>query len=203
VAVLSETAHAEETQALRSNRRGAVQLLKRVRDGTLEAGEISTHERRVCVAYLRLEGYTQEEIAEIFAVHRHTIARDERANRAELARLVDELDVRSVAGGLIAWARHLTAKAIKEKDYALAWRVQREVVADLQSLGYLPKAAEQHDVRIGTFADLAKLALEPLAVEPSAVEPNAAPLVETGDDAPALLDAPQGVTGDEEARRGD
>jgi hypothetical protein len=51
------------TRTLRSNRRGAVQLLKRLREGTLDVSEISTHERRVCVAYLRLEGYTQEEAA--------------------------------------------------------------------------------------------------------------------------------------------
>jgi transcriptional regulator with XRE-family HTH domain len=156
------------------------------------------------VAYLRLEGYTQEEIAEIFGVHRHTIARDEKMNRAELARLVDELDVRSVAGGLIAWAKHLTAKAIKEKDYALAWRVQREVVADLQGLGYLPKAPEQHEVRIGTFADLVKLAQEPLVVEADAVDENGAPaLVEAGDDVPVLLDAPRDETLDEEPQHGD
>jgi len=61
--VLSETSNAKETRPLRSSRRGAVQLLKRVRDGTLDAKEISTQERRVCVAYLRLEGYTQEEAA--------------------------------------------------------------------------------------------------------------------------------------------
>jgi hypothetical protein len=103
-----------------------------------------------------------------------------------VARLVDELDVRSVAGGLIAWAKHLTAKAIREKDYALAWRVQREVVADLQSLGYLPKVAQQHDVRIGTFADLVKLALEPLAVEP-----HGAPPVEAGGEERALIEAPK------------
>lgn len=114
-------------------------------------------------------------------MHRHTIARDEKANRAEVARLVDELDVRSVAGGLIAWAKHLTAKAIREKDYALAWRVQREVVADLQGLGYLPKVAQQHEVRIGTFADLVKLA----------VEPNGAPPVEAGGEGRALIEAPK------------
>jgi len=109
-----------------------------------------------------------------------------------VARLVDELDVRSVAGGLIAWAKHLTAKAIREKDYALAWRVQREVVADLQGLGYLPKVAQQHEVRIGTFADLVKLALEPLAVEP-----NGAPPVEAGEQGRALIEAPaEAVTGD-------
>ena len=144
----------------RPSRRSALELLRKVRTREVRPGEVSREERRVCVAYLRLEGYTQDEIAEIFQVHRHTIARDERAVQKEMGRLVDKLDVRAMAGGLVAWARHITAKAIKEKDYALAWKIQRELVADLQALGYLPKAAELHDVRIGTFVDLARLAGE-------------------------------------------
>ncbi len=138
---------------------GALALLKQVREGMIAPKELSTQERRVCVAYLRLEGYTQEEIAEIFGVHRQTIARDERANRKDAARLVDELDLRSVAGGLIAWAKHLTAKALKAGDHALAWKIQRELLSDLQSLGYLPRSTEQHYVEVRTVADLVRLTL--------------------------------------------
>ena len=95
------------------------------------------HERRICVAYLRLEGYTAEEIAEIFDVHRQTISRDQKALRQEAGRLVDEMDARSVSGGLIAWARHLTARALKAKDTGLAWKIQKELVGELRALGYL------------------------------------------------------------------
>lgn len=64
--------------------------------------------------------------------------------------------------------------------------MQREVIADLQSLGFLPKAAERHEVQIGTFADLAKLALEPLALEQ-----NEAAVLDVDSDAPALIEAPK------------
>jgi len=141
-------------------RRGALDVLKGVRSGAIQPSAVGTEERRVCVAYLRLEGYTQDEMAEIFRVHRRTVSRDERAIRKEAAALVDELDVRSVAGGLIAWGRHLTAKALKDGDSALAWRIQRELIQDLQSLGYLPRAPEQHTVQLSTFVDLARLAAE-------------------------------------------
>jgi len=144
----------------KSGRRSALDLLRRVRSGEIRPEEVSTHERRICVTYLRLEGYTQEEISEIFEVHRQTIARDERALRNETARLVDDIDARAMAGGLIGWARHITTKALKEKDYSLARTDQRELVSDLQGLGYLPKAAEQHDIRVGTFVDLARLAVQ-------------------------------------------
>ncbi len=88
-----------------------VDILKRIREGLLDPKEISISDRRVCVAYLRLEGYGQEGIAQIFKVHRQTIIRDEKANRLEAAKLVDEIDVKSTAGNLIIWARNLAAKA--------------------------------------------------------------------------------------------
>ena len=110
----------------------------------------------------------------------------------EAARLVDELDVKAVAGGLIGWARHLAAKAMKEKDYALVWRIERELITDLQGLGYLPKAVEQHEVRIGTFVDLARLAVEKDGKE-GLVEPPSRgklpPASGDGDAAPATLPA--------------
>ena len=155
-----------------------VDTLKKIREGFLDPKEISTSDRRVCVAYLRLEGCTQEEIAEIFKVHRQTIIRDERANRREAAKLVDEIDVKSVAGSLIAWARHLAAKALRVKNYALAWKIQRDLVSDLQSLGYLPRSPEQYHVQIGTFLDLVQLAktkVDAEVIEPESNNKNKLP----------------------------
>ena len=148
-----------------------VDILKRIRESSLDPKELSISDRRVCVAYLRLEGYRQEEIAQIFKVHRQTVIRDEKANRLEAAKLVDEIDVKSVAGNLIVWARNLTAKALKEKNYGLAWKIQRDLISDLQSLGYLPRSPEQYHVQIGTFVDLVQLAMKKVDAEP--IEPEA------------------------------
>ena len=147
-----------------------VDILKRIRERSLNPKEISISDRRVCVDYLRLEGCTQEEIAEIFKVHRQTIIRDERANRREAAKLVDDIDVKSVAGNLIAWARHLAAKALREKKYGLAWKIKIELTSVLQSLGYLPRSAEQFRVQIGTFVDLVQLAKT--KVDAKVIEPK-------------------------------
>ncbi|GAF80741.1 unnamed protein product [marine sediment metagenome] len=148
-----------------------VDILKRIRERSLNPKEISTSDRRVCVVYLRLEGCTQEEIAEILKVHRQTIIRDERANRREAAKLVDEIDVKSVAGNLIACARHLIAKTLREKNYALAWKIRKELISVLQSLGYLPRSPEQYHVQIDTFVDLVQLATK--KVDAEVIEPGA------------------------------
>lgn len=148
-----------------------VDILKRIRDGVLDPKEISVTDRRICVSYLRLEGYRQEEIAQIFKVHRLTIMRDEKANRKDAAKLVDEIDVKSVAGNLIIWARNLAAKALRKKDFALAWKIRRELISDLQSLGYLPRSPEQYNLQIGTFVDLVQLATK--KVDAEIIEPRA------------------------------
>ncbi len=142
-----------------------VDILKRIREGLLDPKQISISDRRVCVAYLRLEGCIQEEIAQIFKVHRQTIIRDEKANRLEAAKLVDEIDVKSTAGNLIVWAVHLAAMALREKDYGLAWKIQRDLISDLQSLGFLPRSPEQYNVQIGTFVDLVHLATKKVDAE--------------------------------------
>ena len=137
-----------------------IDTLRYINEGQINPKDISSADRRTCVAYLRLEGYSQQEISEIFNVHRMTIIRDEKFNRNQAAKLVDEIDIKAEAGNLIVYAKHLTAKAIREKDYNLAWKIQRQLVSDLQSLGYLPKAPEQHQVQIGTFIDLVQLAVK-------------------------------------------
>ena len=157
-----------------------VDILKRIREGSLDPKEISISDRQVCVAYLRLEGYRQEEIAQIFKVHRLTIMRDEKANRRELAKLVDEIDVKNYAGELIASARHLRAKALRKKDYTLAWNIERGLLSDLQSLGYLPRAPERHQLQIGTFVDLVQLAMKKVdaeVIKPGANNKNELPSV--------------------------
>ena len=144
----------------RTGRRGALDILRAVRTGELDPSEVAVEDRRACVGYLRLEGYTQEEIAEVFRVSRQTISNDEKVNREEAARLVDDLDVRVEAGKLIGMAEHLTAKSLREKDFRLAWQIRERLVDTLQSMGYLPRAAEQHQVQLATFADLGRLAQE-------------------------------------------
>lgn len=135
-----------------------IQLLQRIRQGAINPCTISAKLRQTCVAYLRLEGYTQVEIAEIFRVSRQTIIRDEKAIRKQYTSLVDELDVKSAAGELMATASQLAAKAIRKEDYALAWRIKCDLITKLQSLGYLPKVADKLNVSIATFADLIRLA---------------------------------------------
>lgn len=119
--------------------RGVIELLANLQAGAVEPGEVTTEERRMCISYLRLEGYNQFEMAKIFSVHRATISRDERVLTERAAKMIQGLNTDAVAGGLISWAKHLTAKAMKDRNHALVWRIQKELVDKLESLGLVGK----------------------------------------------------------------
>ena len=124
------------------NATGVIDLLSKLQSGSIRLDEVTTEERRTCVSYLRLEGYTQEEMAKIFNVHRATIGRDEKVVAERAAKMIKDLKPQAVVAGLIAWAKHITAKAMKEKDYALVWRVQKELVDELTSLGLMGRRSD-------------------------------------------------------------
>ena len=121
---------------------GVIELLAKLQSAQVSPDEVTTEERRMCVSYLRLEGYTQEEMAKIFNVHCATIGRDEKIMAERAAKMIKDLKPQAVVAGLISWAKHLTAKAMKEKDYALVWRVQKELVDVLTSLGLMGRRSE-------------------------------------------------------------
>jgi len=124
------------------NTTGVIDLLSKLHSGSIRPDEVTTEERRLCASYLRLEGYVQEEMAKIFEVHRATIGRDEKIMAERAAKMIKDLKPQAVVAGLISWAKHITAKAMKEKDYALVWRVQKELVDELTSLGLMGKRSE-------------------------------------------------------------
>ena len=119
--------------------RGVIELLAGLQAGAASPDDVSTEERRMCVSYLRLEGYTQDEMAKVFAVHRATVSRDEKVLAERAAKMIQGLNTDAVAGGLIAWAKHLTARAMKDRNHALVWRIQKELVDKLESLGLVGK----------------------------------------------------------------
>jgi hypothetical protein len=121
---------------------GVIELLAQLQSGQIAVDEITTEERRLAVSYLRLEGYTQEEMAKIFEVHRATIGRDEKIMAERAAKMIKDLKPQAVVAGLLGWAKHITAKAMKEKDYALVWRVQKELVDELTSLGLMGRRSD-------------------------------------------------------------
>lgn len=135
-----------------SPERGVIDLIRRVRAGELAPSLLSPEDRRACVGYLTLEGYSVADIAAVLRTSDRTVARDRVKVREENAveaspellprmvgRLIAEAD--ATIGRLRRIGREKeTPPAAKVDAERGAWAATRELVQSLQRLGYLPTA---------------------------------------------------------------
>lgn len=126
-------------------------MISRIKDHELQPQSLSTEDRRRCVEVLRGEGYSLAEIGRILKRNERTIRRDLQALRAEHALSPDPHLAEQFIGGLVKEAEasmaHLRRLARESKASVMerlmaetsAWKVYREMIEKLQSLGYLPR----------------------------------------------------------------
>jgi hypothetical protein len=120
--------------------KNAAEVLSMIRDGTLRASELSAQDRRPVVAYLRLEGYSKEEMSRLFEINVRTIAADLALLSKDRTKVITKLSLLEVAGRLYQNAKHLARKARREGSYSTAWKIEKELVQSLQDLGLVYRA---------------------------------------------------------------
>lgn len=132
----------------------AAELLRRIQSGDLDPRNIRQEERHICVELLTAEGHSIHQIAMVLKASERTIARDRAEIRRSNAVVASPGLVAEMAGAIIqdaaTGAARLTrmandtsvSAAIRVRAERGAWRTKREMVMLLQSLGYLPTAAQ-------------------------------------------------------------
>jgi hypothetical protein len=169
-------------------------LLRQIQQGSLSPRNLAPRDRQACVSHLTAEGYGAPEIAEILKVSERTAARDRKAVLEANALQQDPALVGQLAGRLMAEAE-LTISRIRrvarDKDCppsvridgeTRCWQILREFVQSLQSLGYLPTAAQRIEAdlthRAGEVptADSIQADLQQLMVIQQACRPDDAAL---------------------------
>lgn len=132
-----------------------ISIIRDIQNGTLAAQSLSSKSRRACIEHLRAEGYGASEISEIFKVSVRTVRRDLAQIREDHAVTTEPKFVARTVGALVHESEISIARlrrvardrecphATKVEAERLAWVVTRETVETLQSLGYLPTAAQQ------------------------------------------------------------
>lgn len=134
----------------------AIMLLQKIKSGEINPKTLSKEERQVCVSVLTLqEGFTIAQIAQLMYCCEKTIQRDLGEIRKknslspslELAReIIGELFIKAQvhASQLMRFARS-NEGLLGERVQAefLAWRVRKELMEKLQTLGYLPSVAQR------------------------------------------------------------
>lgn len=134
---------------------GVLDLLQQVRSGKVTGKQLPVASRRMIVSLLAAEGYSGPEIAKVLGVSDRTIERDRQAIRESLALQRDPKFVEQTAGRVANEAELVIQRmrrVAREKDVSPAVRVDAEhrcmqvlieSVRSLQSLGYLPQAAQR------------------------------------------------------------
>lgn len=120
--------------------KNAAEVLSMIRDGTVQASKLSTQDRRPVVAYLRLEGYSKEDMSRLFDISSSTIDKDLKFLSKDRTKIMKGLSLLEVAGRLTEVAKHLSRKARREGSFGTAWKIEKELIESLQNLGFLYRA---------------------------------------------------------------
>jgi len=133
----------------------AVQLLQEINSGVLDAKTLDKPSRQRCIELLIAEGYGYQHISQVLKISEKTVSRDmkEIRTRNELTPSIEF--AKETIGDLfrqglnhhaylmrLARSKDATNSEKIQAEFA-SWRVLRELVERMQSLGYLPmKPAE-------------------------------------------------------------
>jgi predicted ArsR family transcriptional regulator len=129
--------------------------IQAIKDGRLNPKSLSDLERQECVELLSSEGYTQAQIGEVLKITDRTVRRDLVAIEERNALSPDLGLAKRIIGSMfqkaVAHHRYLVRLArtqgasVSDKSQSefLAWRVLKEMVEKMQSLGYLPMRPQE------------------------------------------------------------
>ncbi|MBU4252394.1 MAG: hypothetical protein KKC39_08005 [Candidatus Omnitrophica bacterium] len=133
----------------------AIMLLQKIKSGEINPKTLSKEGRQLCVSVLALqEGFTIAQTAQLMCCCEKTIQRDLAEIRKknslspslELAReIIGELFIKAQvhASQLMRFARSEGPLGERVQAEFLAWRVRKELMEKLQTLGYLPLVAQR------------------------------------------------------------
>ena len=129
--------------------------IQAIKDGRLKPKALSEVERQECVEFLSGEGYTQQQIGEVLTISDRTVRRDLEAIEERNALSPDVNLAKRIIGNMFRKAighhKYLqrlarsSSASVSEKSQSefLAWRVLKEMVEKMQSLGYMPMRPQE------------------------------------------------------------
>lgn len=135
--------------------RSALDIVRAINSGELDARQLSTEDRQACVEHLLSEALSIPEMAQILLRSERTIARDRKAIQLANAIEHDPQLVGVMAGRILTEADQCISRirkvcrkneaphSVRVDGERACFQIVSEAVQRLQSLGYLPTAAHQ------------------------------------------------------------
>ena len=130
----------------------AIEVLRLIQSGQLDAKAIDGDDRRQLVEYLLAEGYSKAEMAAILKVSQRTVERDQKTLRQANAIEHEPKMAGRMAGRLIGEAElaiqqirricrdKAVGAAVKVDGHHRCYQIAGDLAVKLQGLGYLPTA---------------------------------------------------------------
>ena len=124
--------------------RDILRLVKEIKDGTIDVNAIDEFTRKTLVfALLEEMTFSHGQIAELMGVSRGRISALNKKRKESYINLLTEVDLKSLVGNHMQVAEHCKTQMAKNGDWHGVWKVHRELLQDLQSLGYLRKVPDE------------------------------------------------------------
>ncbi|HOW43508.1 MAG TPA: hypothetical protein PLF03_07560 [Candidatus Omnitrophota bacterium] len=135
--------------------KSVIQLLQEINSGTIDPTGLDKSTRQRCIDFLDLEGYVHAHIAQIMKCSEKTVYRDIKEIKKNNELSPDISFAKSFVGDVVKKAinhhsslvRMARAKELSASEKILAesaaWKILKELVEKLQSLGYLPSRPQE------------------------------------------------------------
>lgn len=140
VAMREETTRALDIGDNLGPDRNAVELLRLITEKKLDGRDLEKDERQLVVSALRVNGQTQDAIANLLNVSRRTIVSDCKYLRQMAALEVTTLETTDLAGEVYTTARAAIDRALKAGKLKTVSTLLRDMVELLQSMGIVYRA---------------------------------------------------------------
>jgi DNA-binding CsgD family transcriptional regulator len=140
---------------LEQNETPILVTIQRIKDGSINPKALTKDIRQQCLEVLITQGYTQAQMAQILDCSDKTVQRDINEIRKR-NRLTPHVELaKEIVGEMLAKARNYESNlnqlarskdgSLSERAHAqfLGWRVLKECVEKLQTLGYLPQKPQE------------------------------------------------------------
>jgi len=156
-------------------------ILQDIRKGLTDPKSLCPDDRRLLVFFLMIEGQSTAEIAHLLKVSDRTIERDKKALREEIAVTKDPKLLEQIAGGLMSEAdiclqriRKFQRDSNASPDAKMegeqrCFQIKCNLIEKLQSLGFLPTAAQKIEADL-THRAASTLTLEEIQLEAGRVK---------------------------------
>jgi hypothetical protein len=135
-----EQAGKNDQNLIKNRNTPGIVLYKRIKSGEIDPEGFTPIMRRMVVRVMRYQfGVTTGEIAEKLACSEITIRRDLKKIQQENFDHFTGLEIQRELSEVLTWAEHYALLEARKGNYKEAWKIRREKIDLLQSLGFLPK----------------------------------------------------------------